>query len=189
MSSRIKASTHIKAATFCKNEKVVYPGHGVAQINDIVDKQVAGNKACFYELKFLNKDMTILVPTHNAASSGIRRLSSSSHITDIFKTLMEPSKRISQENATNWNKRNKDYQLKLRTGDLKEICKIYRDLKNMSVYKELSFGEKALLQQTEMLLAQEISLVQNMHEDKAVECLRSLFDKTNYSRQNHVATL
>lgn len=181
----LSMSSRIKAATFCKNEKVVYPGHGVAQINDIVDKQVAGNIACFYELKFLNKDVTILVPTHNVTLIGIRRLSSSEHITDIFKTLMEPSKRISQETATNWNKRNKDYQCKLRTGDLKEICKIYRDLKNMSIYKELSFGEKALLQQTETLLAQEISLVQNMNEEKAIECLRSLFDKAAYTRQSH----
>ena len=173
--------TRIKAATFCLNEKVVYPGHGVAQINDIVEKHIAGNLAFFYELKFLNKDMTILVPTHNLSSVGIRRLSSTEHIGDIFKTLMEPSTRISYEAVTNWNKRNKDYQCKLRTGDLQEICKIYRDLKNMSVYKELSFGEKALLQQTETLLAQEISLVKNMDEGKAVEHLRSLFTK-------HIAT-
>jgi RNA polymerase-interacting CarD/CdnL/TRCF family regulator len=76
----------------------------------------------------------------------------------------------------------------LRTGDLQEICKIYRDLKNMSVYKELSFGEKALLSQTEMLLAQEISLVQNMDEEKAVEHLRSLFNKHVSVNANPVAT-
>ena len=169
--------SRIKAATFCVNEKVVYPGHGVAQINRIVEKQVAGNRACFFELKFLNKDMTILVPTHNLTSVGIRRLSSTENITDIFKTLVQPSQRMSYDAVTNWNKRNKDYQCKLRTGDLQEICKIYRDLKNMSVYKELSFGEKALLVQTETLLAQEISLVKNMDEEKAVEHLRSLFAK------------
>jgi CarD family transcriptional regulator len=185
---RVFSMDRIKAATFCVDEKIVYPGHGVAKINRIVEKQVAGSRARFYELKFLNKDMTILVPTHNLSSVGIRRLSSTEHITDIFKTLVQPSQRISQESATNWNKRNKDYQCKLRTGDLQEICKIYRDLKNMSAYKELSFGEKALLQQTEMLLAQEISLVQNMDEQKAVEHLRSLFKKHS-NTACHVATM
>jgi CarD family transcriptional regulator len=180
--------SRMKAATFCLNEKVVYPGHGVAQIHRIVEKLIAGNRACFFELKFLNKDMTILVPTNNLTSVGIRRLSSTEHITDIFKTLMQPSTRISYDAVTNWNKRNKDYQCKLRTGDLLEICKIYRDLKNMSVYKELSFGEKALLQQTEMLLAQEISLVQNMEEEKAVEHLRSLFIKHAATHSSSVAT-
>lgn len=169
--------SRIKAATFCLYEKVVYPGHGVAQINRIVEKLVAGNRSCFFELKFLNKDMTILVPTHNLSSVGIRRLCSSESIGDIFKILMQPSQRMSYDAVTNWNKRSKDYQCKLRTGDLQEICKIYRDLQNMSVYKELSFGEKTLLQQTETLLAQEISLVQNMQEEKAIEHLRSLFTK------------
>ena len=102
--------------------------------------------------------------------------------------MLQPSQKISYDAATNWNKRNKDYQCKLRTGDLQEICKIYRDLKNMSVYKELSFGEKALLQQTETLLAQEISLVQNMNEEKAVEHLRSFFNKHVSARTNSVAT-
>lgn len=175
--------------TFCLNEKVVYPGHGVAKINRIVEKKVAGNQTCFFELKFLNKDMTILVPTHNLTMVGIRRLSSSENIIDIFKILSQPSKKISLEVTTNWNKRNKDYQCKLRTGDLREISKIYRDLKNMALYKELSFGEKALLVQTEMLLAQEISLVQNMDEGVAVKNLRSVFDEQNPSRliSNHVA--
>lgn len=180
--------SRIKAATFCLNEKVVYPGHGVAQISRIVEKQVAGNNACFFELKFLNKDMTILVPTHNLSSVGIRRLSSTENIIDIFKTLSQPAQKVSYDAVTNWNKRNKDYQCKLRSGDLQEICKIYRDLKNMSFYKELSFGEKALLQQTENLLAQEISLVQNMEEVKAIEHLRSLFTKVS-SRPNSVATM
>ncbi len=180
--------SRIKAATFCLNEKVVYPGHGVAQISRIVEKLVAGNHACFFELKFLNKDMTILVPTNNLSLVGIRRLSSTEYISDIFKMLTIPSQRISYDVVTNWNKRNKDYQCKLRTGDLKEICKIYRDLKNMSVYKELSFGEKALLQQTEMLLAQEISLVKNINEEKAVQNLRSLFTKTTISSSRQVAT-
>lgn len=185
---RAFSMSRIKAATFCLNEKVVYPGHGVAQISRIVEKQVAGSNACFFELKFLNKDMTILVPTHNLSSVGIRRLSSTENITDIFKTLSAPAQRISYDAVTNWNKRNKDYQCKLRSGDLQEICKIYRDLKNMSFYKELSFGEKALLQQTENLLAQEISLVQNMEEVKAIEHLRSLFTKVT-SRPNSVATM
>lgn len=180
--------SRIKAATFNVNEKVVYPGHGVALINRIVEKQVAGNSAFFFELEFLNKDMTILVPTQNLSSVGIRRLSSTEYIGAIFKTLAEPSTKISYDTITNWNKRNKDYQCKLRTGDLQEICKIYRDLKNMSVYKELSFGEKALLHQTELLLAQEISLVQNKEVEKVVEQLRSIFNKQIFKNTTQVAT-
>lgn len=163
---------------FSLNDKVVYPGHGVAKVNKVIDKIVGGHVTSFYELKFINKDMTVLVPTNNHATIGIRPLCSKDHIDDIFKILAKPAtKKInsSELTASNWNKRNKEYQCKLRSGDLKEISEIYRDLKHISSYKELSFGEKSLLHQTESLLAEEISLVNKIDEERAVEDLRSQF--------------
>lgn len=186
---RALSMSRTKTTTFNLDEEVVYPGHGVAKISRIIEKKVAGHNISFFELKFLNKDMTILVPTQNLSSVGIRRLSSSEYIQSIFTLLKQPSQKLSSEVITNWNKRNKDYQSKLRSGDLQEICKIYRDLKNMSVYKELSFGEKTLLQQTELLLAQEISLVQNVNEEQAIENLRKVFKKTVSKGVNQVATM
>ena len=59
--------------------------------------------------------------------------------------------------ASNWNRRNKEYQNKLRTGSLKDISEIYKDLKHIANHKELSFGEKNLLSKTELLLVEEIA--------------------------------
>lgn len=161
---------------FVLNEKVIYPGHGVAKIMRVVEKEVSGHKMRFFELQFINKDMTILIPMNNVALVGIRRLSSPESIDDVFKMLANPAKVATHEvAASNWNKRNKEYQLKLRTGNIQEIGKIYRDLKHISVKKELSFGEKNLLQQTESLLVEEISLVHDTGAEKAIEQLRSLF--------------
>ena len=166
---------------FTRNEKVVYPGHGVAVINRIIEKPIAGNLTKFFELRFLNnKDMTILVPVENAIDVGIRPLSTSKRINDIFKMLSEPVVNLHHDLAmTNWNKRNKDYQGKLRSGDLREICVIYRDLKHIETQKELSFGEKNLLHQTELLLVEEISIVKNMGEETAIKELRSLVAQPN----------
>lgn len=159
------------------SEKVVYPGHGVAIVNRILEKIVGGQVTAFYELKFINKDMTVLVPTNNSSSVGIRSLSSTDKIDDIFKLLAQPDKKISnyELTASNWNKRNKEYQNKLRTGNLKDISEIYRDLKYIAQQKELSFGEKNLLNQTESLLAEEISIVKKVNEEQALEHLRALF--------------
>ena len=159
------------------NEKIVYPGHGVAKINRILEKNVGDKIATFYELKFLNKEMTILVPTDNL-SIGIRKLSTEENIDYIFQILSEPVKIINNKELTSssWNKRSKQYQFKLRSGDLLEISKIYRDLQYISQHKELSFGERNLLQQTENLLAEEISLVKGLVEEKAIEHLRSFFN-------------
>jgi CarD family transcriptional regulator len=158
------------------NEKVVYPGHGVAKINRIIEKIISGNSTIFYELKFLNKEMTILVPTDNIVPTGIRKLSSEECINHIFAVLAEPDINLHKEACnTNWNKRSKLYQFKLRTGDLLEISKIYKDLQFISQHKELSFGERTLLLQIENLLAQEISLVKDVIEQQAVDQLRSFF--------------
>ncbi len=163
---------------FTLNEKVVYPGHGVARVVRIIEKKVAGKSVEFFELKFINKDMTILVPVANVLSVGIRPLSSSKHINDIFKILSTPAVPICHDTViTNWNKRNKEYQGKLRTGDLREICSIYKDLKYIETQKELSFGEKNLLSQTEALLVEEISLVNNMETEKAMRQLRLLVQR------------
>ncbi len=161
---------------FSLHEKVVYPGHGVAKVTQVLEKLVAGHTAAFYELKFLNKEVTVLVPMNNAETVGIRPLSSNEHIKDIFKFLTEPVRKLShyEFNASTWNKRNKEYQLKLRTGSLRDLSEIYRDLRFMASQKELSFGEKNLLQQAEALLVEEISLVHQLGQEKTIEQLRAL---------------
>jgi CarD family transcriptional regulator len=163
---------------FSVNDRVVYPGHGVAKINRIIEKMVGNEKVHFFELKFINKEMTVLVPTMNLSAVGIRSLSSHTCINNVFKLLEKGVKEISsyEISASNWNKRNKDYQAKIRKGDLIEIGEIYRDLKYMACQKELSFGEKGLLNQTEMLLAEEISIVEQVGEEKALSLLRSNFN-------------
>ena len=172
---------------FSLGDKVVYPGHGVAKISCIVEKIVAGSVARFFELEFLNKDMTILVPTSNLSTIGLRRLSSNESIDSAFEILARPAKLCKDSMLSNWNKRSKDYQCKLRTGDLYEICRIYRDLNHLASRKELSFGEKNLLHQTESLLVEEISVVKDLGDEKAMARRRSLFSAIQpASTQAHV---
>lgn len=168
---------------FRENEKVVYPGHGVATIDRILLKNIAGRSLQFFELKFVNKDMTILVPVDKATAVGIRPLSSHDQVSLVLEMLSRPLSPKEREcGMSNWNKRNKDYQGKLRSGVLWEICLIYRDLKTIEQKKELSFGEKHLLQVTEGLLAEEIALVNNVQEDNAAFQLRTLVSSSIASR-------
>ena len=172
---------------FSLGDRVVYPGHGVAKIGRMVEKVIAGNPSRFFELEFLNKDVTILVPISNLTSVGLRCLSSSENIENAFEVLAQPATVCRDSALGNWNKRSKDYQCKLRTGDLLEICRIYRDLNHLAARKELSFGEKNLLSQTELLLVEEISLVKDLEEEKAMAQLRSLC--SSESHMSHGAQL
>jgi len=159
---------------FNSQENVVYPGHGVARISRIIERNVGGVLTTFYELSFLHKDVTVLVPTENALSVGLRCLSTQENVALVFCTLSGPvqQERPAEFSVSSWNKRNKSYQLKLRTGSLQELSEIYRDLRAIEVRKPLSFGEKNLLQQAESLLVEEISLIQNKNQDLVVEQLR-----------------
>ncbi|MFT6765346.1 MAG: CarD family transcriptional regulator [Alteromonas naphthalenivorans] len=164
---------------FSLNDQVVYPGHGVASICKVFSRNVASQNITFFELQFQNKDMTIMVPSDKLEEVGVRPLSSVSKINDMLAVIAQPSERIKtfEPTATNWNRRKKEYQNKLQTGSLEDISEIYRDLKHISRFKELSFGEKNLLLKTEALLAEEISAANKVDSDKAVECLRSIFIK------------
>lgn len=162
---------------FSLNDKVVYPGYGVARISRILVKKVGSDTTNFFELTFINKPMTILVPVSNAIMVGIRPLSSLENIDAVLKMLATiPASAMThaggETTMANWNRRNKEYQGKVRTGNLRDICEIYRDLKLIETTKGLSFGEKNLLVQTESLLAEEIAIVYNINEENATEQLR-----------------
>lgn len=157
-------------------DKVVYPGHGVAVIESIIEKKVGENNLSFFKLKFLYKDMTILVPIATTSYT-IRHLCSWKEIDLALGELNKPTKKLETLDFTpsSWNKRNKTYQLKIQSGNLLDIAVIYRDLMITSKYKDLSFGEKNLLQLAEELLLQEILEVKNQSRETIMQELRRPF--------------
>ncbi len=172
---------------FLVDEKVVYPGYGVALISKLVRRFISGKQTSFYELKFFNKDMAVLVPEDRIEAVGIRRLSTDEDLNSMFKLLSEPIKKNSDEiGVNNWNRRNKKYQLSLRSGDLLKLCYIYRDLQLISRTKELSFGERNLKSKIELLLIEEISVVKNIDKEKASKYLQRSFLLAQKATEDHV---
>lgn len=160
------------------NEKVIYPGHGVAVVDEIVEKLVAGNSIRFFKLRFLYKDMTVLVPVNNIPHMAIRSLNSNEEVKKVLNELNKtPDRKLESVDFTpsGWNKRNKDYQLKIQGGVLIDLARIYRELMFVAKQKELSFGEKSLLQLTEDLIAQEIGVIMNNDRDVVLRQIRSPF--------------
>jgi CarD family transcriptional regulator len=168
------------------HDKVVYPGHGVAEVEEISEKLIGGNKVSFVKLVFLFKDMTILVPTYNLGAIGVREPSSQAVLDAMFVELhKKPERKLDALDFTpsGWNKRHKEYQSRIQTGDIIEIGKIYRDLMYTAQQKDLSFGERTLLQVTEELLVQEIQIVKNSEREFVVQDLRIPFKQIVF--QNH----
>lgn len=165
---------------FLLHDKVVYPGYGVAVIHQMVNRMISGKQTKFYMLKFSNKKMTILVPETKLENVGIRSLCTTKELQDIFLILSEydlESILKYYQNIANWNRRYKEYQTKLRSGDLIEMAKIYRDLQIIATKKELSFGERNLLAQIEVLLSEEVATVRGVTPEKALLLLKEPFEK------------
>lgn len=173
---------------FLLHEKVVYPSYGVAMINRLVERLVGKDTKKFFELKFFNKDMTILIPEDRLESIGVRKVSSRDELHHMFAMLYDFTENdiIREHNASTWNKRNKDYQAKLRTGQLLSLCSIYKELHLINLDKELSFGERNLFNQIESLLLEEIGVIR---PDESIEMFREQLRKPFEIMQNDLRLL
>ena len=174
---------------FDLDDKIVYPGHGVAVVQEIVKKNVGNSMINFLKLNFLYKDMSILVPIGNIKSIGIRSPSDLKTVADVTHELQQkPVRKLEGIDFTpsGWNRRNKDYQIKIQSGKLIEVAKIYRDLMYVSQGKELSFGEKTLLQSTEDLLVQELQTIRNISRDLIIQEIRMPFKQLSFRNKNFI---
>ncbi|PIK16110.1 CarD family transcriptional regulator [Halobacteriovorax sp. JY17] len=131
----------------------VCPGHGVGQVCDIEEREVGAEKLSFYILKIIANGMTVMVPTNS--ENGIRELVGMNEINEVYELLQDHNIQI--DNST-WNRRYREYMTKIKTGSLLEIAEVLRALFLLKDKKNLSFGEKKMLEQCRDLLAQEISL-------------------------------
>jgi len=134
-------------------DKAVYPAHGVGVIKGIETKHIAGSQQDFYVLQIISSGATLLVPTSGCERAGMRCLVSDSDIQSVYKILRSP-RRVSQ---TTWNRRFREFNEKLRTGSVADVAEVLRDLASLRTDKDLSFGEKKMLEKALTMLVAEIS--------------------------------
>ena len=134
----------------------VCPGHGVGQITDIEEKDLGEEIKSFYIIKILANGMTVMVPTDS--ENGVRVLVEEQEINNVYDLLKDHDVKI--DNST-WNRRYREYMIKIKTGSLLEIAEVLRALFLLREKKNLSFGEKKMLDQCRDLLSQEIALQQS----------------------------
>src|SRR5438552_3643083 len=141
--------------TFKVGEKVVYPAHGVGVIEGVQTKVISGSERKFYMLRIIDSDMTIMIPTENVNSVGLRRIIGKDMVAKVYKILRDKKVEIDQQT---WNRRYREYTEKIKTGSVLEIAKVLRDLFVLKGDKELSFGERKMLDTARNLLVKELAI-------------------------------
>ena len=153
-------------------DMAVYPTQGVGVIEDIEIREYSGHSQKFYILRIVDSDMRIMVPVGNAVNVGLRRLIDQKRITGIFDALAE---RGDGGKIASWSRRQREYNDKLKTGDLLEVAEVLRDLYQIRTAKELSYGEKKVLEQARKLLVTEVALAEGAKEDQVAKRLENIF--------------
>ena len=146
---------------FKVGDKAVYPGHGVGVVDSIDTKEIMGCSQSFYSIKVMETGMKIMVPQNNAKLVGLRPIISKDEAGKVIDILKE--KDVKVDNQT-WNRRYREYMEKIKTGSVYEIAEVLRDLYLLKSSKELSFGERKMLDTARNLLFAELSLATSRQE-------------------------
>lgn len=156
-------------------ELAVYPAHGVGTILGIESRDVSGENKHFYILKILDSEATIMVPVDTASTVGLRKIVKKSMVIKVYDILKE-KKEITLDNQT-WNRRYREYTDKIKSGCVLEVASVLRDLYMLKHDKELSFGERRMLDTAKNLLIKELSIAKNLKEEKVEEEIYRIMQK------------
>lgn len=143
------------SVTFEVGDMAVHPAHGVGQVTAVETRTIGSAAQVFYVVKILDSGMRVMVPTTNVAQVGLRPVMSRKEADKVFGIMRAPEVAVDLQP---WNRRFRAYTEMLKSGSAYEIAKVLRDMYRLRFDKDLSFGERRLLDQAKSLLVKELAL-------------------------------
>ena len=151
--------------SFRVKDRVVYPHHGAAIIEATERRTMPdGEEKDFFVLRMTHGDLVLKVPVDKAEEIGMRYPISVEDVEDVFEVLAKKDVR----EPTNWSRRFKNHQEKLKSGDVYQVAEVVRNLALRETTKGLSAGEKAMLVRARGILVSELSFALNVSEEEAL---------------------
>ena len=149
--------------TFDVGDKVVYPHHGAATIEEARKKEAFGEKRDYLVLRLAYGDLTLMVPADNAEEIGLRDVINDEEVEEVFAVFRKKEARM----PTNWSRRFKNHVEKLKSGDIYQVAEVVRNLSIREADKGLSAGEKRMLARARQILVSELTFALNVDEEAA----------------------
>jgi CarD family transcriptional regulator len=167
------------SAPFEVGDRAVYPAHGVAEIVALESKDIAGQRKDFYILKVLHSEMKLMIPVDGALRTGLRRVVSAEIAEQVFDVLRSDEVAVK---PGPWNRRFREYTELVNSGSLMEVAKVFRDLWRIRPDRELSYGERRLLEQSRTLLVSELALARHQEVAAIESALEGAVTRTSEAR-------
>ncbi|MEQ1883894.1 MAG: CarD family transcriptional regulator [Bryobacteraceae bacterium] len=161
--------------TFQVGEKIVYPNHGVATVENISSRPFAGQPERFYLLRLNATSLTVMVPCSHADELRLRKVTRNGAMARVIDFLGEPRRARQQD----WKDRFKENTEKMNSGSLLEIAEVLKSLTMLQMNKPLSFREKKMLDRARHMLVTELSTSRGWPEAQAIGCLEQVLSKAN----------
>lgn len=140
----------------------VYPAHGVGLIESMERRSVGDTMCDVFVMRILENNMQITIPAKNIGEIGLRPLIKKNQVKKVYDVFKNPAK---PSCAANWNRRHRDYMERVKTGSPFEVAAVMGELLAMRANKELSFGERKLLDMVRNILVKELALATEKSEE------------------------
>jgi CarD family transcriptional regulator len=166
----LEVTREVEHIEFELGDHVVYPHHGAGKVMKKEEMEMLGERREYLTIKILHNDMTVRVPTENAALAGLRRVIDEETVKKVLDVLRDEV----SEMPKNWNRRFKHNRDKIKTGDIYELAEVVRNLSLRESEKGLSTGEKQMFTRTKKILASELMYALDKDEEEAENYLDEL---------------
>jgi CarD family transcriptional regulator len=144
---------------FQVGDMAVHPAHGVGEVTGIEKRDLGGSVNLFYVLRIIDTGLKVMIPVRATTQVGLRRVMSKKEADKVLRVLQAPEVAV---DGQTWNRRFRAYTEMLKSGSPYEIAKVLRDMSRLKFDKELSFGERRLLDQAKSLLIKELALAKQI---------------------------
>ncbi len=142
-------------------DKAVHPSHGLAEVTAIEHREIGSMKGEFYILRIIDNGMRVMVPRASSAAAGIRPVMSSKEADRVLETMKAREVAVDLQP---WSRRFRAYTEMIKCGSPHEVAKVLRDMYRLKFDKDLSFGERRLLDQAKSLLMKELAAAKGVAE-------------------------
>jgi len=163
-------ATAEQSLAVAEGDYVVYPAHGVGQVQGVETQEISGSRLDLIVIRFDHERMTIRLPVTKAQTAGLRKLSSSQVMTDAIATL----KTRGRAKKTMWSRRAQEYEAKIHSGDPVALAEVVRDLFRPEDQGEQSYSERQMYQGALQRLGREYAATQGKDEASAAQELEGI---------------
>ena len=152
-------NTSVTRYSFKVGDMAVHPAHGVGEVERLEEKDFGGRMTSCYVIRIRDTGLKVMIPTEATERVGLRPVMKKKEAQKILDILKAPEVAV---DVQPWNRRFRAYTEMLKSGLPSEIAKVLRDMYRLKFDKDLSFGERRLLDQARSLLVQELAIARKV---------------------------